>query len=75
MTPRDGVKPLDLIRINDHLGILAIMAQVSWRSVMPFDAVIVSLVVVVIFVAFAGVVAWGDYQTRPERLNAPSGRR
>jgi hypothetical protein len=42
---------------------------------MPFDAVVASLVVVVIFVVFAGVVAWGDYQTRPERLNPPPGKR
>jgi hypothetical protein len=34
---------------------------------MPFDAA-VGTVVLVIFVAFAGVIAWADYQTRPERL-------
>jgi hypothetical protein len=73
--PRKRLKPLHLIRINDHLGMSAIIAQVSWRSVTPFDAVVVGLVVVDIFVAFAGVVAWGGYQTRPERLNPPSGRR
>ncbi len=35
---------------------------------MPFDAMVVSLAVVAMFVAFAGVLLWGDYQTRPDRL-------
>ncbi len=44
---------------------------------MPFDAMVVSAVVVTIFVAFAAVIAWADRQTRPERLNAeaPAKRR
>jgi len=32
---------------------------------MPVDAMVFSLAVAVIFVVFAGVFAWGDYQTRP----------
>ncbi len=39
---------------------------------MPFDAMVVSAAVVAIFVAFAGVLLWGDYQTRPNRLKADS---
>jgi hypothetical protein len=39
---------------------------------MPFDAMMMSGAVIAIFVVFAGVVAWGDRQTRPERLKAPS---
>jgi hypothetical protein len=35
---------------------------------MPFDAMVMSAVVLVIFLVFAGVVARADYQTRPERL-------
>jgi hypothetical protein len=35
---------------------------------MLFDAMVMSAVVLVIFFVFAGVVAWADYQTRPERL-------
>jgi hypothetical protein len=35
---------------------------------MPFDAAVMGTVVLVIFVVFAGVIAWADYQTRPERL-------
>ena len=42
---------------------------------MPFDAMVMSAAVVTIFLVFAGVVAWGDYQTRPESLKAPSRKR
>jgi hypothetical protein len=35
---------------------------------MPFDAVVMRAVVLVIFFVFAGVLAWADYQSRPERL-------
>jgi len=35
---------------------------------MPFDSMVMSAVVLVIFIVFAGVIAWADYQTRPERL-------
>jgi hypothetical protein len=39
---------------------------------MPFDAIVMSAAVVSMFLLFAAVVAWGDYQTRPERLKGPS---
>jgi len=39
---------------------------------MPFDAMALSAAVVVVFLVFAGVVAWGDYQTRPDRLKTSS---
>ena len=42
---------------------------------MPLDAMLVSAAVVSMFLLFAAVVAWGDYQTRPERLKAPSQKR
>jgi hypothetical protein len=42
---------------------------------MPFDAMLVSVAVVAMFLLFAGVVAWGDYQTRPERLEGSSQKR
>ena len=34
---------------------------------MPFDAMLVSVAVVIMFLAFAGVLLWGDFQTRPDR--------
>jgi hypothetical protein len=37
---------------------------------MPFDAMLVSAAVVAMFVAFAVMLLWGDYQTRPDRLRA-----
>ena len=39
---------------------------------MPFDAMMVSVAVAVMFLAFAGVLLWGDFQTRPDRLKADS---
>jgi hypothetical protein len=39
---------------------------------MPFDAMVVSVAVAVMFLAFAGVLPWGDFQTRPDRLKADS---
>jgi hypothetical protein len=39
---------------------------------MPFEAMMVSAAVVVMFLALAGVLLWGDYQTRPDRLNTNS---
>jgi len=39
---------------------------------MPFDAMMVSGAVVVVFVAFAGVLLWADFQTRPDRLKTDS---
>jgi hypothetical protein len=39
---------------------------------MPFDAMVVSAGVVVMFLALAGALLWGDLQTRPDRLKADS---
>jgi len=39
---------------------------------MPFDAMLVSIAVAIMFLAFAGVLLWGDLQTRPDRLKADS---
>jgi hypothetical protein len=41
---------------------------------MPFDAMVVSVAVVAMFLAFAVVLLWGDLQTRPDRPNADSNR-
>jgi len=37
---------------------------------MPFDAMLVSAGVVIVFLVFAGVLVWADFQTRPDRLKA-----
>lgn len=38
---------------------------------MPTDALLVTVVVVTVFVAFAVVLAWADRQTQPDRLGNP----
>ncbi len=39
---------------------------------MPFDAIVVSVAVAAMFLALAGVLLWGDFQTRPERRKIDS---
>jgi uncharacterized membrane protein len=39
---------------------------------MPTDAIVLSVAVVAVFVAFAVVLYWADLQTRPDRLKADS---
>jgi len=50
------------------------MASISKEVTMPFDAMLMSATVVAVFLLFAGVVAWADYQTRPGRLGASQKR-
>lgn len=42
---------------------------------MPFDSMLMGAAVVAMFLVLAAALAWGDYQTRPERLKAPSQKR
>jgi hypothetical protein len=35
---------------------------------MPIDSILVSVAVIAMFVAFGGVLIWGDHQTRPKQL-------
>jgi len=37
---------------------------------MPFDAMLVSGAVAIVFLAFMGVLLWGDLRTRPDRREA-----
>jgi hypothetical protein len=37
---------------------------------MPIDTMLVSAAVISMFLVFAGVLAWGEIQTRPVRLSA-----
>lgn len=39
---------------------------------MPTDSLLVTVFVVTMFVVFAGVLFWGDLQTRPKQLASPS---
>jgi hypothetical protein len=40
---------------------------------MPIDSILVSAGVVAMFVAFAGVLMWGNHQTRPTQPGLPAG--
>jgi hypothetical protein len=42
---------------------------------MPFGAAMFSLAVTVVFVAFAVVLAWGDFRTRSPRADEPRRKR
>ena len=42
---------------------------------MPFDALVLSLVVTAVFVGFAGVLLWADRQTRSAQENASAPKR
>lgn len=37
---------------------------------MPIDSILVSAAVILMFLVFAGVLAWGDFQSRPARRAA-----
>jgi hypothetical protein len=39
---------------------------------MPFDSMVVSAAVTIMFLVLAGVLLWADFQTRPERPKADS---
>ena len=41
---------------------------------MPIDTMLVSAAVISMFLVFAGVLAWGDFQTRPARLRSETPR-
>jgi hypothetical protein len=63
---------LDLIRINDRHRSAGnnIPRLRQGEVVMPFDALVMSAAVIAMFLVFAGVLLWGDAQTRPDRLKA-----
>ena len=66
----------DLIRINDRQLQPGIIAPIQNREViLPFDAMVVGAAVAVMFLAFAGVLLWGDFQTRPDRLKVDTQKR
>ena len=53
-----------LIDVKDRLLWFAILPMKSKEVVMPIDSVLVSAAVVAMFVIFAGVLAWGERQSR-----------
>jgi hypothetical protein len=62
-----------LIRIKDGHSLPWENASIQGREdFMPFDSMVVSAAVTIMFLAFAGVLLWADFQTRPERLKSDS---
>ena len=69
--PKPQIRFRDLIRINDcHLLPKIIASNSQGGVVMPIDAMLVSAAVISMFLVFAGVLAWGEIQTRPARSAA-----
>ena len=60
----------DLIRIKRPSSLIEDNGFNLREVIMSFDAMLVSAAVVFVFVVFAGVLMWGDFQTRPPRQKA-----
>jgi len=50
------------------------MPKITGEGIMPTDALLVTIAVVVVFVTFAGALAWADQQTSAGRLDPDSRR-
>jgi hypothetical protein len=61
--PTDFLMSVNIRR--DRRGEIA--AKMMGVNRMPFDAVLLSLAVIVVFLGFAGTLAWADRQTRSPR--------
>jgi hypothetical protein len=65
-----------LIPINASASAPAIMISLKGQEIfMTYDTMLVSVAVVSVFIAFAGVLLWGDFQTRPAQLTPQKRRR
>jgi hypothetical protein len=53
-----------LIRINARESVIGNNAFSLTEVVMPIDSMLVSSAVILMFLVFAGVLAWGEIQTR-----------
>jgi hypothetical protein len=57
-----------LIQVKDDPLRTGIIPPSQRRLLMPVDSMLVAAGVVLMFVVFAAVLAWGDSQTRPKQL-------
>jgi hypothetical protein len=65
-----------LILLKEQRLISANIIAVAMEKIeMPFDAVMLSVAVSAVFIAFAAVLAWGDSQTRQQKADVPAPRR
>jgi hypothetical protein len=60
-----GSFPSNLILVKDRLIRITILRRNQQELIMPIDSILVSAAVLVMFVIFAGVLAWGERQSRP----------
>jgi hypothetical protein len=51
------------------------MPETTGEDIMPADALLMSIIVVAIFVAFAGALVWADRETSAGRLESDVKRR
>jgi len=64
-----------LIQLKDDLRRAVHCFSIKRRTLMPVDSMLVAASVVVMFVVFAGVLAWGDSQTRTKVHQSSAKRR
>jgi len=66
-----------LIRINNRTVLLSNLPPRSSKEEigMPFDAILLSLAVTVVFVGFAVALAWADSRTRSPQIHDPAPKR
>jgi hypothetical protein len=65
-----------LIGIKDRLAVAAILLGEDQKEViMPIDSILVTAAVVAMFAIFAGVLAWGERQTRLVGQASAAGQR
>jgi hypothetical protein len=60
-----GSFPSNLILVKDRLIRITILRRNQQELIMPIDSILVSAAVLVMFVIFAGVLAWGERQSWP----------
>jgi hypothetical protein len=62
-----------LIRIKDRIQQFGMLPRNPKEVAMPVDSILVSAAVVSVFLIFAGVMIWGDFQSRAMRQESASG--
>jgi hypothetical protein len=70
------VSPANLIGIKDSpFGFAILLGEIKKEVAMPIDSMLVSAAVVMMFVVFAGVLAWGQRQSDLTGQQTDNGQR
>jgi len=64
-----------LICVKNRVWRLGILPRNQKEVAVPVDSILVSAAVVLVFVVFAGVLIWGDFQAGPMRQQPVSRNR